>query len=212
MKDKELWRPGNMLYPLPAVLVTARNAKGEDNLCTVAWAGTICSDPVMLSISLKPSRLTYEYIHETGVFAVNLTTKRLAHAADFCGVRSGRELDKFEHEHLTKMEAEKISCPMLAESPVNLECRVTEEKPLGSHTMFLAEVLSVHVDRQYMDEQGRFDLMKAQPIVYSHGEYAALGERLGSFGFSVRKTVVRRHTKKQAEKNTCGGIRHLKAH
>ena len=201
MSEKEIWRPGNMLYPLPAVLVTARNAKGEDNLCTVAWTGTVCSDPVMLSISLRPSRLTCEYIRETGVFVVNLTTKRLAHAADFCGVRSGRDLDKFAHEHLTKAEAEKISCSMLEESPVCLECRVAEEKPLGSHTMFLAEVLAVHVDRQYMDDKGRFDLMKAEPIVYSHGEYAVLGEKIGRFGFSVRKPSARTRTGKKERRD-----------
>lgn len=189
MGEKVLWRPGNMLYPLPAVLVTTRNAEGADNICTVAWTGTVCSDPVMLSISLRPSRLSYEYVKETGVFAVNLTTEKLAHAADFCGVRSGRDVDKFAHEHLTLKEAERISCGLVEESPVNLECRVTEERALGSHTMFLAEVLAVHADRQYMDERGRFDLMKARPIVYSHGEYAGIGRRIGRFGYSVKKTV-----------------------
>ncbi|MEE8826734.1 MAG: flavin reductase family protein [Eubacteriales bacterium] len=184
---KKEWRPGNMLYPLPAVLVTTRNKEKQDNICTVAWTGTICSDPAMLSISLRKSRLSYEYVRETGVFVVNLTTEALAHATDFCGVRSGRDIDKFEVEHLNKEEASHISCAMVAESPVNIECRVTEAKDLGSHTMFLAEVLAVHVDDRYMDEHGRFDLSLARPIVYSHGEYLAMGKKLGTFGYSVRK-------------------------
>lgn len=184
---KKEWRPGNMLYPLPAVLVTTRNREGKDDICTVAWAGTICSDPAMLSISLRKSRLSYAYVRETGVFVVNLTTEALAHATDFCGVRSGRDVDKFEAEHLEREEASHISCSMVAESPVNIECRVTEMKNLGSHTMFLAEVLAVHVDDRYMDENGKFDLSLARPIVYSHGEYLATGRKLGTFGYSVRK-------------------------
>lgn len=184
---KQTWKPGNMLYPLPAVLITSRNKEGKDDICTVAWTGTVCSDPAMVSISLRKSRLSYEYISETGVFVINLTTERLAHAADFCGVRSGRDLDKFETEHLTKEEASDIRCSMLAESPVNLECRVTESKDLGSHTMFLADVLAVHADDAYMDAKGRFDLSLAKPIVYSHGDYFGLGKKLGHFGFSVKK-------------------------
>ena len=184
---KKEWRPGNMLYPLPAVLVTTRNREGKDDICTVAWAGTICSDPAMLSISLRKSRLSYEYVRETGVFVVNLTTEALAHATDFCGVRSGRDIDKFEAEHLEREEASHISCAMVAESPVNIECRVTEIKDLGSHTMFLAEVLAVHVDDRYMDENGKFDLSLARPIVYSHGEYLTTGKKLGTFGYRLRK-------------------------
>lgn len=184
---KQVWRPGNMLYPLPAVLITTRNKAGKDNVCTVAWTGTVCSDPAMVSISLRKSRLSYEYLTETGVFVINLTTERLAHAADFCGVRSGRNMDKFQIEHLTREDASQIRCSMIAESPVNIECRVTESKDLGSHTMFLAEVLAVHADEQYMDAAGRFDLSHARPIVYSHGEYFSLGKRIGRFGYSVKK-------------------------
>lgn len=185
---KQIWRPGNMLYPLPAVLITTRSAAGRDNVCTVAWTGTVCSDPAMVSISLRKSRLSYEYLTETGVFVINLTTESLVHAADFCGVRSGRELDKFQKEHLTRENAAKIPCAMIAESPVNIECRVTGAKDLGSHTMFLAEVLAVHADETYMDAAGRFDLSRARPIVYSHGEYFSLGKKLGRFGYSVKKS------------------------
>ncbi len=185
---KEIWKPGNMLYPLPAVLVTTRSAEGKDNICTVAWTGTICSDPVMLSISLRESRLSYTYLMETGVFAVNLTTEALVRATDFCGVRSGRDLDKFEAMHLTKRPAEKIDCCVIEESPVSIECRVTETKKLGSHTIFMAEVVSVTADDLYIDENGRFRLDKAQPIVYSHGAYCPVGKPVGRFGFSVRKS------------------------
>ena len=176
-----------MLYPVPAVLVTTRNAAGADDVCTVAWTGTICSDPAMVSISLRKSRLSYEYLTEAGVFVINLTTEDLAHAADFCGVKSGRETDKFEAENLTKFEADEIPCACIEESPVNIECRVTESRDLGSHTIFLAEVLCVHADEQYMDADGKFDLAMARPIVYSHGEYYGLGQKVGKFGFSVRK-------------------------
>ncbi|MGX8703122.1 MAG: flavin reductase family protein [bacterium] len=184
---KITWRPGNMLYPLPAVLVTSKNAAGEADVCTVAWAGTVCSDPVMVSISLRPSRKTYENIRESGTFVVNVTTEELAHATDFCGVRSGREVDKFAAEKLETEPAEKIDCPMLAASPVNLECRVKEELALGSHTMFVGEVLAVHVEEKYLDEKGRFAFAACKPLAYCHGEYRAIGRKLGSFGYSVKK-------------------------
>lgn len=184
---KETWGAGNMLYPLPAVLVTSRDHEGHEDVCTVAWAGTVCTNPAMVSISLRPTRLSYTYIRDTGVFVINLTTEALVFQTDYCGVKSGRDEDKFLSAGLTKEPAEKISCPMVAESPVNIECRVREVRDLGSHTMFLAEVLAVHASRDYMDEKGRFDLAKAQPIVYSHGEYYSLGKKLGTFGYSVRK-------------------------
>ena len=176
-----------MLYPLPAVLVTTRSADGRDNICTVAWTGTVCSDPAMVSISLRKSRLSYTYLNETGVFAINLTTVSLLRATDFCGVRSGRELDKFEAMHLTKIPASRIECCVVGEAPVSIECSVKQKMDLGSHTIFLAEVVSVLADEQYMDENGRFSLEKAQPIVYSHGCYCSVGKQLGSFGFSVKK-------------------------
>ena len=184
---KEVWKPGNMLYPLPAVLVTSRNKAGQDNVCTVAWTGTVCSDPVMLSISLRKSRLSYANIMETGVFAVNLSTRELAFATDFCGVRSGRDIDKFAAVHLTKEDAEGIDCCVIGESPVNLCCRVCETRDLGSHTMIIAEVTAVMADKKYMDEHGKFDLRKADPIVYNHGVYYTLGHKIGTFGYSVKQ-------------------------
>ena len=201
---KAKWKGGNMLYPLPAVLVASRNAEGKDNICTVAWTGTVCTNPPMLSISLRPSRLSYEYIMETGVFTVNLTTEALAHAADYCGVVSGRDEDKFEAARLSREEAEEISCPMVAESPVNIECRVRETMALGSHTMFLADVLAVHADEAYMDEKNKFDLSKADPIVYSHGEYRGIGKYLGNFGFSVRKKKGKHAGKGRKERHSQG--------
>lgn len=189
---KETWKAGNMLYPLPAVLITSKNKAGKEDVCTVAWTGTVCTNPPMLSISLRPSRLSYEYIRESGVFVVNLTNEKLAFATDYCGVVSGRDQDKFERLHLTRVKAEEIDCPMLEESPVNLECRVREMKELGSHTMFLADVLAVHADQKYLDEKGRFDFDLARPIVYSHGEYFSLGKSLGKFGYSVQKKKGRR--------------------
>lgn len=176
-----------MLYPIPAVLVTTKGSEGRANVCTVAWAGTICSNPAMLSISLRPSRLSYTYVKETGVFGVNLTTRDLVFATDYCGVKSGRDVDKFEDLHLETEPGDKIDCPLLKASPVNLECRVKEEIPLGTHTMFLAEVEAVHVDDTYCDEKGSFELSQAHPIVYSHGAYLETGRCLGTFGFSVRK-------------------------
>lgn len=193
---KTKWKGGNMLYPLPAVLITSRNAEGRDNICTVAWAGTVCTNPPMLSISLRPSRLSYDYIKETGVFTVNVTTEKIAWATDYCGVISGREKDKFEAAHLTREEADEINCPMVAESPVNIECRVRETLELGSHTMFIADVLAVHADEAYMDEKNKFDFSKADPIVYSHGEYRGVGKYLGSFGYSVRKKKKRNSGKR----------------
>lgn len=176
-----------MLYPVPAVLVSCRDKKGNDNVLTVAWAGTICSDPAMLSISVRKERYSYPMIKESGEFVVNLTTKELVRATDYCGVKSGREEDKFAAAGLTKGEAEKINAPIIMESPVNLECRVVNVLELGSHDMFLAEVVNVQVSDEYMDEKGGFHLNDANLLAYSHGEYYAFGEKLGTFGYSVRK-------------------------
>lgn len=184
---RQSWKPGNMLYPLPAVLVSASDKQGGKNVFTVAWTGTICSDPPMVSISVRPERYSYHMIQETGEFVINLTTESLAFAVDYCGVKSGRDVDKFKEMRLTPVPAEKVKAPLIKESPVNIECRVTEVKKLGTHDMFLAEVVVVHADEAYMDENGRFSLAKACPLVYSHGTYFALGKELGSFGYSVRK-------------------------
>lgn len=185
---KQLWKPGNMLYPLPAVMVTCRGKNGKDNIITIAWTGTVCSDPAMTYISVRKERHSYQMIKETGEFVINLTTRRLAKAADYCGVRSGRDVDKFAEMRLTREEAQVVNVPMIAESPVNIECQVTEVKPLGSHDMFLAKVVAVHADEAYMDGKGKFSLAAAEPIAYSHGTYFTLGDQLGTFGYSVKKT------------------------
>lgn len=181
-----------MLYPLPAVLVSTADSRGNQNVFTVAWTGTICSDPAMVSISVRPERYSYHMIQETGEFVINLTTKDLAFATDYCGVKSGRDIDKFKEMHLTPLASDKVSAPLIKESPVNIECKVTQTIPLGTHDMFLAEVVAVHADEAYMDEKGKFSFTKANPLVYSHGTYFTLGEKIGSFGYSVRKKTGRK--------------------
>ncbi len=176
-----------MLYPLPVVMVSVTDGEGHDNIITVAWTGTVCSDPPMLSVSLRPERYSYSMLKKTGEFVVNLVTEDLVYATDFCGVKSGRDLDKFREMKLTRLPASKVQAPMIGESPVNLECRVSQVIPLGTHDMFLAQIVAVHADRQYMDEKGKFHLEQARPVVYSHGDYLATGEKLGTFGHSVRK-------------------------
>ncbi len=176
-----------MLYPLPAVLVSVADRAGSSNLFTVAWTGTVCSDPPMVSISVRPERYSYHMIEETGEFVINLTTEALAYAVDYCGVRSGRDEDKWSAVHLTPAAAAHVKAPLVKESPVNIECRVTQKLALGSHDMFLAEVLAVHADERYLDERGKFCLNDAKPLVYSHGRYLAVGRELGGFGYSVKK-------------------------
>ena len=184
---KQQWKPGNMLYPLPVVMVSVRDLEGNDNIITVAWAGTVCTNPPMVSISVRPERYSYHMLEESRAFVINLTTEQLCYATDFCGVRSGKDVDKFAQMKLTKVEASQINAPMIGESPVNIECKVKKIEKPGSHHIFLAEVVAVHADEKYMDEKGRFDLNLANPIVYSHGEYYGLGKKLGSFGYSVKK-------------------------
>ena len=193
---KEIWKPGNMLYPLPAVMVSVTDGQGNDNIITVAWTGTICTNPPMVYISVRPSRYSYKMLKKTGEFVINLTTEELAFATDYCGVRSGRDVDKFKEAHLTKEPAQFVKAPMIKESPVSIECRVTEVKELGSHHMFLAQVVAVHADEDYMDENGRFDLNSAHPMVYSHGTYYGVGKQLGTFGYSVRKRKSKRKSRK----------------
>ncbi len=184
---KELWKPGNMLYPLPVVMVSLADGKGRNNVITIAWAGTVCTNPPMVSISVRPERYSSPILKETEEFVINLTTRELAFATDYCGVKSGRDTDKFRDLGLTPLPGEKVRAPLIGESPVNLECRVRQVMPLGSHDMFLAEVVAVHADEKYMDENHKFHLEKAEPIVYSHGAYLVCGEQIGSFGYSVRK-------------------------
>jgi flavin reductase (DIM6/NTAB) family NADH-FMN oxidoreductase RutF len=184
---KEAWKPGNMLYPVPAVMVSCKRPGERPNIVTIAWTGTINSDPAMLSISVRPSRFSYDIIKDTGEFVVNLVNRDLTGACDWCGVKSGRDVDKFAEMHLTEYVSEFMETPAIAESPVNLYCKVTQVLPLGSHDLFLAEIVGVTVSREYMDETGRFDLAASDPIAYSHGEYYTLGEYIGKFGYSVQK-------------------------
>ena len=184
---KRQFKPGNMLYPLPAVMVSVADKEGNSNIITVAWAGTVCTNPPMLSISVRPERYSYHMLRETGEFVVNLTTEELLKATDYCGVRSGRDEDKFRAAGLTKGEAQQVNAPIIMESPVNIECKVKEIVPLGSHDMFIAEVVNVQVSDEYMNEKGTFDLSAAKPLAYSHGRYYEMGAELGSFGYSVRK-------------------------
>lgn len=177
-----------MLYPLPAVMVSTADKKGHDNILTIAWTGTICTNPAMLYISVRPSRYSYPMLRDSGEFVVNLTTEKLARAADWCGVRSGRDVDKWKEMKLTRGKAETLAyAPIIEESPVNIECVVTEVKELGSHHMFLAEVKAVQIDDVYMKKNGKFELNQTELLAYSHGEYFSLGKSHGSFGYSVKK-------------------------
>lgn len=185
---KQVWKAGNMVYPLPAVMVSTADKEGNTNIFTVAWTGTVCTNPAMVYISVRPERYSYHMIEESGEFVINLTTEQLAHATDYCGVRSGRDVDKWKECHLTAKKAEKLTyAPVIEEAPVNIECVVTKIEKLGSHHMFLAEVKAIQVDESYMDEKGKFELNKTGLLAYSHGEYLGLGKKIGTFGYSVRK-------------------------
>lgn len=184
---KQHWKPGNMLNPVPAVMVSVTDKEGKSNIITVAWAGTVCTNPPMVSISVRPSRYSYQILEETGEFVINLTNESLVKACDYCGVVSGREVDKFAKTGLTPIPMEHVHAMGIEESPVNMECKITEKRELGSHTMFIAEVVGVTVDDQYMDETGKFHINESGLVMYSHGEYFALGKKLGKFGYSVKK-------------------------
>ena len=186
---KESWKAGNMLYPVPAVMVSCQRNGEKPNIITVAWAGTICSDPAMVSISIRPERYSYDIIKDSGEFVINLVNTELTRACDWCGVRSGRDYDKFKELKLSEYKSEFMAVPAIDESPVNIYCKVKKIEKLGSHDMFIAEVVGVTVDDKYMDEKGRFDLKAANLMAYSHGEYFALGKKLGRFGYSVKKNV-----------------------
>ena len=191
--SKQSWKPGTLIYPLPAVLVTTGATPEEYNMLTIAWTGTICTDPPMCYISVRKERHSYDIIRRTGEFCINLTTKDMAHATDWCGVRSGRNEDKWKATGLTPMTNPHVSAPIIAESPLSICCRVREVKELGSHDMFIADVVGVEADDRFIDpETGKFSLDKANPIVYSHGEYYSLGKLIGHFGWSVRKKTTKR--------------------
>ena len=182
------FKPGNMLYPLPAVLISCGDIDGESNLFTVAWAATVCTNPPMVSISVRPERYSYDMIRRQKEFVINLTTKDLVKATDWCGVRSGRDVDKWSEMHLTRGNAQTlIYAPIIEESPVNIECQVVKVEELGSHHMFLAKVTGVQVDDRFMQDNGKFALNKTGLLAYSHGEYFDLGKSLGTFGYSVKK-------------------------
>ena len=183
---KIAWKPGTLLAPLPAVLVASGTAE-KPNLCTVAWTGIVCSDPAMTYISLRPSRYSHKIISETREFTINLTTGPLARRTDACGVYTGAKVDKFKKYSFTPEPSQKISAPGVKESPLFLECKVKEIKPLGSHDLFLAEIVGVNVEEDLVDEKGKLNLQKANLLVYSHGEYLQTGRKLGSFGYSVKK-------------------------
>lgn len=191
--DKIEFKPGNMLYPLPAVIVSCGDYNGRSNLLTIAWTGTICTNPPMVYISVRPERYSYSLIRDTGEFVINLTTEQMAHATDYCGVRSGKDHDKWADSGLTPIPAKTVSCPMIGESPVNIECKVTQIQELGSHHMFLAEVTAVQVDARYMDEKNTFHLEDAGLLAYSHGTYFHLGDTLGSFGYSIQRKPTRKY-------------------
>lgn len=191
------WKPGTVIYPLPAVLVSCGETADEYNLVTVAWTGTVCTNPPMCYISLRPERHSYGIIRRTGEFVINLTTEELARATDWCGVRSGRDCDKFAETGLTPLPGVAVKAPVVAEAPISIECRVKQILPLGSHDMFLAEVVNVQADERYLDPgTGRFSLERARPIVYSHGAYFRLGEFIGRFGWSVKRRKRKGQTKK----------------
>lgn len=185
--SKQTWKAGNMLYPLPTVMISSADGAGRSNIFTAAWAGTVCTNPAMVSISIRPERYSYDLIRESGEFVINLTTVELTRAMDYCGVRSGRDVDKWKECGLTPMACEHVQAPQIAESPVSIECQVQQVLELGSHHMFVAKVMGVNVDENLLNEKGSLDLKKADLVVYSHGLYQSLGEVIGTFGYSVRK-------------------------
>lgn len=185
---KQNWRPGTMIYPLPAVMVTCGDSPETYNIITIAWTGTICSDPAMCYISVRKERHSYSIIERCKEFVINLTTEELAKATDWCGVKSGRDFDKFKEMGLTIGEASVVKAPIINEAPINIECKVKQIIPLGTHDMFIAEVVNVIADEKYLNkESGKFELESAKPLVYCHGHYYGLGNPIGKFGWSVEK-------------------------
>lgn len=190
---KQSWKPGTLIYPLPAVLVSCGATPEEYNLLTIAWTGTVCTNPPMCYISVRKERHSYDIIRRTGEFVINLTTEQIARATDWCGVKSGRDVNKWEVMGLTPMANEHVAAPIVAESPLSICCKVRQVVELGSHDMFIADVVGIEADERFIDsESGKFSLDKARPIVYSHGEYFSLGEMIGHFGWSVRKKKIKR--------------------
>ncbi len=182
------WKPGNMIYPLPAVMVSVGDSPENFNIITIAWTGTICSDPPMCYISVRKGRHSFQLLNQTGEFVINLTTKDLVFATDWCGVRSGRQYEKFDAMNLTPGKASIVKAPIIEEAPINIECKVKSVHELGTHHMFVAQVVNVMADEQYINKKtGAFDLSLAHPICYSHGNYYGVGKKIGKFGFSVER-------------------------
>ncbi len=204
IEGKQTWKPGTLIYPLPAVLVSCGATPEEYNLLTVAWTGTVCTNPPMCYISVRRERHSYDIIRRTGEFVINLTTEAMARATDWCGVRSGRDYNKWAEAGLTPMSNSHVAAPMVAESPLSICCKVRQVIELGSHDMFLSDIVGIEADERYIDpDTGRFSLESARPIVYSHGEYYTLGELIGHFGWSVRKPIKRaKRRAKQSKKTT----------
>ena len=198
---KRSWKPGTFVYPLPAVLASCGTME-QPNALTIAWTGIVCSDPAMTYISVRPSRYSYDLIKESGEFVINLTTRDLAYATDYMGVRSGRDENKFDTMKLTPEKAVHVSCPMIAESPVSIECKVTQVLPLGTHDMFLAEILAVNVDEKYFDDKDRFQMEQCDLLAFSHGQYYTLGEQIGKFGYSVAKKKPKKKRKSKSKSQT----------
>ena len=184
---KVSWKPGNLIYPLPAVMVSCGSSEEDYNIITIAWTGTMCTNPPLCFISVRPERHSHEIIKKNGEFVINLTTKDLAFATDWCGVKSGKDFNKFKEMKLTPVKGQIVKAPLIAESPVNIECKVTDIKSMGSHDVFFAEIVAINVSDTYIDEKDQFDLNKANPLCYSHGKYYELGKFIGKFGYSVQK-------------------------
>lgn len=183
---KVTWKAGTFEYPIPAAMVSCGTME-KSNIITVAWTGVINTNPAMVYISVRPERYSYDIIKKSKEFVINLTNEQLAYATDWCGIKSGRDIDKFEKMHLTKQKANFVNCPMIEEAPVSIECKVKEIKKLGSHDMFIAEVLAVNADEKYFDKKGAFDISKCNLIAYANGGYYTLGRKVGKFGFSVQR-------------------------
>ena len=192
---KVIWKPGTFLYPLPVVMVSCGTME-KSNIITVAWTGILNTNPATVYISVRPSRYSYHFIKEQGEFVINLTNKNLVKATDWCGVKTGAKVDKFKEMNLHKEKAKFVKCPMIQESPVSVECKVKEIKEMGTHHVFIADVLSIDADETYMNEKGAFDISKCDLIAYANGHYYALGKKLGKFGFSVQKKKKNKRNKK----------------
>ncbi len=192
---RKIWKAGTFEYPLPAVMVTCGDMQNS-NIITVAWTGILNTNPAMVYISVRPTRHSYKLIKENNEFVINLTNKKLTYATDWCGVRTGAKYDKFKEMNLHKEKAQFVRCPLIKESPVAIECKVKDIIPLGSHDMFIAEVLSIDADEKYIDENGAFDISKCELIAYANGGYYPLGKKIGKFGFSVQKNKNKKNKKR----------------